>query len=117
MSIFIGQPIYSLKDTCLKNGTLEKPIIFGVQEGVLLKRGAWKAKSESSTASIQRLSPLGMPFLTFIGQQYFYLLCLLHHPIHIPCNLLVGDLGIDLRAGNRRMPHHLSNALDRHTSL
>lgn len=24
--------------------------------------------------------------------------------IHIPCNLLVGDLGIDLCAGNRRIP-------------
>ena len=41
----------------------------------------------------------------------------LHHPLHIPCNLLVSDLGVDLRAGNRRMPHHLSNALNRHTSL
>ena len=48
---------------------VEKPVIFEGQEDVLLKRGAWKAKSESSTASIQRLSPLGMPFLTFIGQQ------------------------------------------------
>ena len=69
MSIFIGQPIYSLKDTCLKNGTLEKPVIFEGQEGVLLKRGAWKSKIESPTASILPLSPLGMPFLTFIGQQ------------------------------------------------
>ena len=68
--IFIGQPIYSLKDTCLGNGTLEKLVIFGVQEGVLLKRGAWKSKIESPTASILWLSPLGMPFLTFIGQQY-----------------------------------------------
>ena len=70
MSIFIGQPIYLLKDTCLKNGTLEKTVIFGVQEGVLLKKGAWKSKIESPTASILPLSPLGMPFLTFIGQQY-----------------------------------------------
>ncbi|MDY3111530.1 MAG: hypothetical protein SOW36_02650, partial [Porphyromonas sp.] len=46
-------------------------VIFGVQEGVLLKRGAWKSKIESPTASILWLSPLGMPFLTFIGQQYF----------------------------------------------
>ncbi len=46
-----------------------------------------------------------------------YLQRLLHQPLHIPCNLLVGDLGIDLRAGNRRMLHHLSDALDRHTSL
>ncbi|MDY4245998.1 MAG: hypothetical protein SOX65_05900, partial [Porphyromonas sp.] len=45
-------------------------VIFGVQEGVLLKRGAWKSKIESPTASILWLSPLGMPFLTFIGQQY-----------------------------------------------
>ena len=43
--------------------------------------------------------------------------CLLHHPLHIPCNLLVGDLGIDLCAGNRRMPHHLSDALDRNSRL
>ena len=69
MSIFIGQPIYSLKNICLGGDTVEKPVIFEGQEDVLLKRGAWKAKSESSTASIQRLSPLGMPFLTFIGQQ------------------------------------------------
>ena len=41
----------------------------------------------------------------------------LHQPLHILCNLLVGDLGVDLRAGNRRMPHHLSDALDRHTGL
>ena len=68
MSIFIGQPIYSLKDICLGGDTVEKPVIFEGQEGVLIKRVAWKAKSESSTASIQRLSPLGMPFLTFIGQ-------------------------------------------------
>ena len=53
------------------NGALEKLVIFGVQEGVLLKRGAWKSKIESPTASILPLSPLGMPFLTFIGQQYF----------------------------------------------
>ena len=70
MSIFIGQPIYSLKNICLGGDTVEKPVTFEGQEDVLLKRGAWKAKSESSTASIQRLSPLGMPFLTFIGQQY-----------------------------------------------
>ena len=69
MSIFIGQPIYSLKDICLGGGTVEKSVIFEGQEDVLLKRGAWKAKSESSTASIQRLSPIGMPFLTFIEQQ------------------------------------------------
>ena len=37
--------------------------------------------------------------------------------VHILCNLLVGDLGIDLRAGNRRMPHHLSDALDRNYRL
>ena len=36
---------------------VEKLLIFGVQEGVLLKRGAWKSKIESSTASIERLSP------------------------------------------------------------
>ena len=67
--IFIGQPNYSLKDTCLGNGALEKLVIFGVQEGVLLKRGAWKSKIESPTASILRLSPLDVPFLTFTGQQ------------------------------------------------
>ena len=69
LSNFIGQPIYSLKDVCLGGDTVEKPMIFGGQEDVLLKGGAWKTKSESSTASIQRLSPLGMPFLTFIGLQ------------------------------------------------
>lgn len=63
----IGQPIYSLKDTYLRRLPL-KPVVFGVQEGVLLKRGL-ESKIESSTASIQRLSP-PMPFLTFIGQQY-----------------------------------------------
>ena len=72
MSIFIGQPIYSLKNICLGGDTVEKPVIFEGQEDVLLKRGAWKAKSESSTASIQRLSPLGIPFLTFIVQQWFF---------------------------------------------
>ena len=69
MSIFIGQPIYSLKNICLGGDTVKKLVIFEGQEDVLPKRGAWKAKSESSTASIQRLIPLGMPFLTFIGQQ------------------------------------------------
>ena len=34
-----------------------------------------------------------------------------------PCNLLVSDLGIDLRAGNRRMPHHLGYALNWNTCL
>nr|WP_311521985.1 hypothetical protein [uncultured Porphyromonas sp.] len=67
--IFIGQPIYSLKVTCLGNGTVEKTGIFEIQKGILLKRGAWKSKIESPTASIQRLSPLDVPFLTFIGQQ------------------------------------------------
>ena len=38
---------------------------------------------------------------------------LLHQPVHIPCNLLVSDLGVDLRAGNGRMSHHLSDALYR----
>ena len=50
-------------------------------------------------------------------QANFRLQRLFHQPLHILCNLLVGDLGIDLCAGNRRMPHHLSDALDRHTSL
>ncbi len=60
VSYFIGQPSYSLKNICLGGDTVEKPVIF-------------EAKSESSTASIQRLSPLGMPFLTFIGQQYQFI--------------------------------------------
>ena len=42
---------------------------------------------------------------------------LLYQLVHIPCNLLVGDLSIDLRAGNGRMPHHLSDALYRNTCL
>ena len=46
-----------------------------------------------------------------------YLLSLLHQSVHIFCNLLVSDLGIDLRAGNGRMPHHLSDALYRNASL
>ena len=46
--IFIGQPIYSLKNTCLGNGTLEKLVIFGVQEGVLLKRGGLEIKNRKS---------------------------------------------------------------------
>ena len=46
-----------------------------------------------------------------------YLLSLLHHPLHISCNLLVSDLGVDLRAGNRRMPHHLGDALYRNACL
>ena len=44
MFIFIGQPIYSLKDICLGGDTVEKPVIFGVQEGVLLKRGGLESK-------------------------------------------------------------------------
>ena len=39
MSIFIGQPIYSLKNICLGGDTVEKPVIFEGQEDVLLKRG------------------------------------------------------------------------------
>ena len=46
-----------------------------------------------------------------------YLLILLHQSFHIPCNLLIGDLSIDLRAGNGRMPHHLGDAFYRNTSL
>ena len=69
MSIFIGQPIYSLKNICLGGNTVEKLVIFEVKKTFCPKGGALKAKSESSTASIQRLSPLGMSFLTFIGQQ------------------------------------------------
>ena len=46
-----------------------------------------------------------------------YLLSLLHQPVHIPCNLLVGDLGVDLRAGNGRMSHHLGDALYRNACL
>lgn len=42
---------------------------------------------------------------------------LLDQLIHIHCNLLVGDLGIDLRAGNGGVSHHLGNALHRNTSL
>ena len=69
MSIFIEQPIYSLKNICLGGDTVEKLVIFEVKKTFCPKGGGWKAKSESSTASIQRLSPLGMSFLTFIGQQ------------------------------------------------
>lgn len=47
----------------------------------------------------------------------FFISHFLHQPIHIPCNLLVSDLGIDLRAGNRRMPHHLGYALNWNTCL
>ena len=43
--IFIGQSIYSLKDTCLENGTVEKPVIFGVLKGVLLKGGGLEIKN------------------------------------------------------------------------
>ncbi len=39
MSIFIGQPIYSLKNICLGGDTVEKLVIFEGQEDVLLKRG------------------------------------------------------------------------------
>lgn len=42
LSIFIGQPIYSLKDICLRDDPVEKIGIFGVQEGVLLKGGLGK---------------------------------------------------------------------------
>ena len=35
----------------------------------------------------------------------------LHQPAHIPCNLLVCDLSVDLCAGNGRMSHHLCNTL------
>lgn len=46
-----------------------------------------------------------------------YLLILLHQSFHIPCNLLVSDLGVDFRAGNGRMSHHLCDALYRNTCL
>lgn len=42
---------------------------------------------------------------------------MLHQLLHIPCNLLVGDLGVDLRAGNGGVSHHLGDALYRNTSL
>ena len=50
-------------------------------------------------------------------QANFRLQCLFHQPLHIPCNLLVGDLGVDLRAGNGRMSHHLGDAFYRNTCL
>lgn len=42
---------------------------------------------------------------------------LLYQPVHVSCNLLVGDLGINLRVGNGRMSHHLCNTLYRNTCL
>ena len=39
MSIFIGQPIYSLKNICLGGDTVKKTVIFEGQEDVLLKGG------------------------------------------------------------------------------
>lgn len=44
LSNFIGQPIYSLKDVCLGGDTVEKPMIFGGQEDVLLKGGGLENK-------------------------------------------------------------------------
>ena len=44
MSIFIGQPIYSLKNICLGGDTVEKPVIFEGQEDVLLKGGGLESK-------------------------------------------------------------------------
>ena len=41
----------------------------------------------------------------------------IYQPVHIHCNLLVSDLGVDLRAGNGRMSHHLGDALHRNTCL
>ena len=38
MLIFIGQPIYSLKDICLRDDLVEKTGIFGIQKGILFKR-------------------------------------------------------------------------------
>lgn len=47
-----------------------------------------------------------------------YLPSLLLKPLHISCNLLVNDLGIDLRGGgNGGMSHHLGNILYRNTCL
>lgn len=40
-----------------------------------------------------------------------------YQPVHILCNLLVCDLDIDLRAGNRRVSHHFSNAFYRDACL
>ena len=47
MSIFIGQPIYSLKNICLGGNTVEKPVIFEGQEDVLLKRGLGKQNQKA----------------------------------------------------------------------
>ena len=37
--IFIGQPIYSLKDTYLENGTVEKPVILEFKKAFCSKGG------------------------------------------------------------------------------
>lgn len=46
-----------------------------------------------------------------------YLLSLLYQSPHILCDLLVCDLGVDLRAGDRGVSHHLGDTLHRNTSF
>ena len=39
LSIFIGQPIYSLKDICLRDDPVEKIGIFGIQKRRFAQKG------------------------------------------------------------------------------
>lgn len=72
--------------------------------------------------------------MSFRGIGFFFRLCIdvmrprlfhslffvslgLHQFLHIPCNLAIRDLSIDLCAGDGGVSHHLGNALYRNTCL
>ena len=62
MSIFIGQPIYSLKDIYLGGDTIEKPVIFEGQEDVLLKGGLGKQNQKAQPLQFRDCPPSVCPF-------------------------------------------------------
>lgn len=53
-----------------ENSTLEKPVIFGVQEAVLLK-GGLESKNRKSNRFNSMVEPLGMPFSDFYRTAIF----------------------------------------------
>ncbi len=55
---------------------------------------------------------MGQVLFYLRGQLYASSLC---QPLHTPCNLLVRDLNIDLRAGDGGVSHHLGDAFHRNT--
>lgn len=77
--IFVGQPIYSLKDTCLGSGTVEKLVIFGVQKDVFAQKGGFEIKNRKSNRFNSTVKPPRDVLSDFyrtaiIGKQFRYLL-------------------------------------------